>query len=308
MSSGPIVLQNDDAKAVILPRAGGRIISFESHGREWLWRNPELISDSWEFLEDPARAQEATDLGTWKNWGGDKSWPAPQGWSTDAEWAGPPDPVLDSGEYKATIIDEGRECLLRSAPDPRTGLEIERRIRLPKSGAILSVDTKMTNASQEEKTWACWTVTQVNTEVEPGEKSPWVQVGALEDIEPVVLFEALGRPRAEALQNNAWKVPVERVVGKLGFPGANGVLNVIFDNGLYFRQKFNVETDKPYPDRGSRAEIWMQFPTETPIESLNGLSLTGTLVEIEALGPLSRLMPGESTSLHVEWSVSATAS
>jgi hypothetical protein len=303
MSSQAIVLQNDDAKVVIIPRAGGRIISFESHGREWLWRNPELISDRWEFLEDPALAQKATDLGTWKNWGGDKSWPAPQGWSTDTEWAGPPDPILDSGAYTATVIQEGRVCLLKSAPDSRTGLQIERRISMPDRGANLSVMTSMTNTSKDRKTWACWTVTQVNTEVSPGEPQPWVEVGNLDDIEPVVLFEALGKPRAEALGKQGWKIPVEKVVGKLGFPGANGSLEVKFEDGLCFGQQFKVERGKIYPDQGSRAEIWMQFPTETPIESLSGLSLTGTLVEIEALGPLTTLEPGESTSLLVEWSV-----
>ena len=38
-------------------------------------------------------------LVNWKNYGGAKTWPAPQGWDGAGQWPGPPDPVLDSGRY-----------------------------------------------------------------------------------------------------------------------------------------------------------------------------------------------------------------
>ena len=47
----------------------------------------------------------------------------------------------------------------------------------------------------------------------------------------------------------------------------------------------------------------MQFPISTPIESLAGLKLTASLVELECLGPLEILQPGQSTSLDVRWTV-----
>lgn len=303
MSSEIIVLENARSRAVILPRAGGRIISFEAASREWLWSNPDLLSPEWTFLEDPSLAQQATDLGTWKNWGGDKSWPAPQGWSSRDEWAGPPDPVLDSGGYSAQVVREGSECLLTSQGDARTGLQIQRRITMNEGSAGLRVDTTMTNISEEPRTWACWTVTQVNTSVSNGESHAWVEVGQFEDAEPVVLFEALGKPTASRIDEETLRVPVENVVGKLGFPGASGSISVHFPGGEYLLQQFEVDYAGHYPDNGSRAELWMQFPTERPIESLDGLSLTGKLVEIECLGPLAELLPGQSTSLSVDWSV-----
>ena len=38
-------------------------------------------------------------LAAWKNYGGDKTRPAPQGWDNDEQWHGPPDPILDTSRY-----------------------------------------------------------------------------------------------------------------------------------------------------------------------------------------------------------------
>ena len=45
-------------------------------------------------------AGDGDDSFNWKNYGGAKTWPAPQGWDGEGQWPGPPDPVLDSGTLR----------------------------------------------------------------------------------------------------------------------------------------------------------------------------------------------------------------
>ena len=40
-------------------------------------------------------------IAAWKNYGGGKTWPAPQGWDRPDQWHGPPDPVLDTGPTRS---------------------------------------------------------------------------------------------------------------------------------------------------------------------------------------------------------------
>jgi hypothetical protein len=54
--------------------------------------------------------------------GGDKLWPAPQGWNNDAQWPGPPDAVLDGQPYRAEMLDGGAALRLTSRDDPRSGI------------------------------------------------------------------------------------------------------------------------------------------------------------------------------------------
>lgn len=300
----PVWLRSPSISVGLLPALGGRIVSVHALGREWLWRNPALIGPDLTCLRDPAGARHATTLGDWWNWGGDKSWPAPQGWSTEDEWPGPPDPILDAGEYDAEGAPDGLSCRMVSRPDPRTGLQVSRWVRLDASRATMTVHTTMVNVSDRPRTWACWTVTQV--EVEGPARGATVRVGYEHDApEPVVMFSPLGTPRVSEWHSDHVVIPVEDVVGKLGFPGATGWIE--FRSGdLALRQSFAVEPDAGYPDGGSRVELWMQYPTEQPLASLQGLSLDARLVELECLSPLRQLAPGEETSLEVEWAFSRT--
>lgn len=286
-----------------MPDIGGRIISFRALGREWLWRNPQLISDQYELLASPTGARSATTLGEWWNWGGDKSWPAPQGWSTNQEWAGPPDPILDSGPYTVVSSDQV-SCRTMSNPDPRTGLQIERLITMQPEIPGLSLTTTMTNTSPETRSWACWTVTQVKAENRPGNRVARVVIEQHNQPKPhVVMFEAVGKPRVHFDESGALEFPIQDFVGKLGFPSASGLIRYINADGGFFQQNFAVQEGAEYTDGGSRAQVWMQFPTKEPIESLQGLTLDARLVELECLSPLTSMQPGESVSLTVDWLV-----
>ena len=90
-------LANPLIELQILPEIGGRIIQFKLGDREFLWVNPQLAG---KFPEPNGLNAE----GGWFNIGGDKLWPAPQGWDNDQQWPGPPDAVLDGQPYECESL------------------------------------------------------------------------------------------------------------------------------------------------------------------------------------------------------------
>jgi hypothetical protein len=119
----------------------------------------------------------------------------------------------------------------------------------------------------------------------------------------VVLFEAIGKPRARPDEAGNLEMILEDVVGKVGFPAASGEIRFVTGDGLFLQQTFEVDESATYPDGGSRAQVWMQYAVGEPIDSLQGLTLNERLVELECLSPLTRLEPGEQVSLTVDWFV-----
>jgi hypothetical protein len=229
-------------------------------------------------------------LASWRNWGGDKTWPAPQGWSTDAEWHGPPDPVLDGGAYE--VAEDDGAVVMRSQADPRTGLRIVRRVALDADAAKVVLGLAFEAVADRPVRWAIWNVTQL-----PG-GGDGVFVG-VHDPAVAVLFAATGTPRHTRAAPGVLHVPNQDVVGKLGFPGAVGWIAQARD-GVVLTQRWPVRQDAAYPDEGSRAEVWLQHPLERPLEDLGGLRPADRVVELEALGPLVDLAPGERSTLEVE--------
>ena len=89
-------IANHFVRLVAVPDIGGRIMAYDLGDHPFFFVDPELAGK----LFSPEENQGDGSLAAWKNYGGDKTWPAPQGWETDAQWHGPPDPVLDTGRYR----------------------------------------------------------------------------------------------------------------------------------------------------------------------------------------------------------------
>ena len=73
------------------------------------------------------------------------------------------------------------------------------------------------------------------------------------------LFSVTGNVSWERLTANVIHVPVQDVVGKLGFVSAVGWLAFRAEDGMTLVQQFTPEPDAVYPDGGARAEIWLQY-------------------------------------------------
>jgi hypothetical protein len=308
-ASGPyevVWLDNGRLRLGIVPLLGGRLLSLVHDGAELLWRNTALLDDRLHPVGGHRPAPTSGPMADWANYGGDKTWPAPQGWSSAREWAGPPDPVLDSGPYTAEVREEGdgAAVTLESGHDPRTGLRLRREIRLGAGRAWYDLRLTAVNESSAPVRWALWNIAQypgggvVRVEVEAGSGEP---------VELAVGTAAPTWTRAgagERAGTDVLEVPAQEVVGKLGFPGATGRLTYA-RRGHRLTMEWDVRAGAAYPDGGSRAEVWMEHPLERPLEHLGGLNPPDRIVECEALGPWERLEPGAATSLGVRVRVEA---
>lgn len=75
-------LKNEFIEVAIAPELGGRIMEFSLSGRNFLFENPLLKG------AENVQPTSAWD-GKWLNYGGEKIWPAPQGWGDpEREWGG----------------------------------------------------------------------------------------------------------------------------------------------------------------------------------------------------------------------------
>ncbi|OQO89701.1 hypothetical protein B1813_22655 [Saccharomonospora piscinae] len=287
-------LSNDRLRLGIVPELGGRLLSLSRQdGRELLWRDENLLTDELRFRDGHVHRPVAGSLGDWVNYGGDKTWPAPQGWESRDQWAGPPDPVLDSGAYAVTtdVRDGLATVTLTSGDDPRTGLRLRRRFELRDGGDGYRLTLSALNTSGRSVRWALWNVTQLAADGEGG-----TLVGGPERV--TRLLAGTGYPRWEQ-RGDATYVPHQEVVGKLGFPAATGWLSHTGDDTT-LTQRFAVDPGAEYPDRGSRVEVWLECPLPEPLAELGGLNPPARIVECEVLGPLTTLRPGEETTLSID--------
>jgi hypothetical protein len=292
--SGPydvVWLDNGALRLGVVPALGGRLLSAMRERTELLWRNRALLDERLHPVAGHRPRPASGAMANWVNYGGDKTWPAPQGWSSPEEWAGPPDPVLDSGAYSVDI-DAGRVTLV-SGHDPRTGLRLRRELRLPAGAASYELSLTATNESRSVVRWALWNVAQL-----PGGGIVHVGVGRERD-DPVELAVGTVAPAWRRLGDGVIAVPAQDAVGKLGFPGAGGWLSYR-RGGRELTIEFDVDEHATYPDAGSRAEVWMEHPLERPLDHLGGLDPPDRIVECEVLGPWEPLAPGASTSLELK--------
>jgi len=145
-----IRLANGILELFVVPEIGGRVIQLRVGDLDLFYVNHRH--------EGRVYRPEENDLDSgWKNYGGSKVWPAPQGWASDAEWPGPPDPVLDGGVYSCEIVQERGETAavrLESSPDQYTGLTFVRVIRIFRDAARVEVRHTMRNTSTRRVRWA----------------------------------------------------------------------------------------------------------------------------------------------------------
>lgn len=276
-----------------VPGLGGRLLSVRLGDTELLWHNASLLDSALNPVGGHVFRPNSGRMGDWVNYGGDKTWPAPQGWDRDGQWPGPPDPVLDSGPYTVDSL-AANTVTLTSAADPRTGLRIARRCSLPPGRAGYRLRLTATNVSDRTVRWSLWNVTQF-----PGGGDVLVGLRAGRTPAVVELVAGTGNPRYEPIADGRVRVPNQDVVGKLGFPGATGWV-AYAAAGYTATLSFAVDETGEYPDLGSPLEVWLEHPLPAPLAALGGLDPPARIVECEVLGPLTELAPGASTSLTID--------
>ena len=302
-----LALRNGLIELQVLPEIGGRIIQFKLGGKEFLWVNPQLAG------QFPPSNGLAAD-GGWFNVGGDKLWPAPQGWDNDAQWPGPPDAVLDGQPYRAELLDNGTAVRLTSRDDPRSGIRFSRTVRPLADRSGVRFEATMTNVDAKPRRWGIWAHTQLDASKRdgPGFNSLMRAYCLLNPQSSFprgygVIFGEEDNPSFHADRRRGLLcVDYRYQVGKIGVDSPGGwVATVDGAGGAVFVQRFTFEPKKEYPD-GASVEFWHNGTGK--IHAYNkDMTLSSNpaenpfVFESEVLSPLVRLSPGESYTWHYEW-------
>jgi hypothetical protein len=257
-------LANQEAEVIVVP-AIGRVMSFRFlHGENVFWEDRSLAGQrgNWNGKE-------------WINFGGDKTWPAPEAdWGRHTgrkEWM--PPPAFDSLPVEARV--EGRQVVLTSPVDPYYGVRTVRRLSL--FGSNLQILTRYEKVSGDPFKIGIWVISQFKDPVAvympvPANSiftnghfifgpEPWPQLQR----RGAVLEMTRDRKTAHKMGGDA---------RQLLWVGAHEMCLV----------SASSSSVGEYPDRGASAEV---YTNPDPKE----------YVELELLGPLAQLQPGQTITL-----------
>jgi len=258
-----LLLRNATAEAVIVP-AIGRVMQFRFDGEEGpFWENQRLFGR----LPDPKS-------GEWANFGGDKTWPAPQAdWLKVTPRGWPPPTAFDSLPVEAKV--EGSAVTLISPVDPHYGIRTRRHVELDPAKPIMHITTEYEKVAGEPSRVAVWVITQLR--------------------DPVAVYAPVPEgsifPAGYSQQSGALPLDLQVSRGLLSLrrdPQQSAKVGTDAGALLWVGEKVMLLIESPrlpggeYPDAGSSAEV---YTNPDPF----------AYVELELLGPLQTLQPGEKT-------------
>jgi hypothetical protein len=300
-------LANEWIHLTVAPGIGGRVIQFELGEHPFFWVNPELAG------QRPPPSGLGPD-GAWLNYGGDKLWPAPQGWSGEHEWPGPPDAVLDGQPYQIERGANDGWIRVTSGDDPRSGIRFSRKIRVLPHGTGVHVEATMTNVGDKPRRWGIWAHTQLDAGARDGTGynplmkayTPYNPESHFQHGYDVIFGEPDNPSFAKDTERRLITVKYLYKVGKIGVDSPGGwVATVDGATGDVFVQRFVYEPDKEYPE-GSSVEFWHNglgriHAFNQDIEMPDNRSENPYIFESEILSPFAALEPGESYTWKYEW-------
>jgi hypothetical protein len=305
-----VCLSNGLIELQVLPDVGGRVIQLKLGGKEFLWVNPQLAGKL------PLSNGLAAD-GGWFNAGGDKLWPAPQGWDNDQQWPGPPGAVLDGQPYKLQPLGGQRGATairLTSGNDPATGIQFSRVVRIFDGNSRVSFEATMRNVDTKPRRWGIWAHTQLNGGKADGSgHNPLMQAWC--PLNPQsrfpkgysLIFGEKDHPSFQPdTRRGLMRVCYQYKVGKIGLDSRAGwVATVDGQNGAVFVQRFVFEPKKEYPD-GASVEFWLNGVGRIRAYNRDMIMPANAaenpyVFESELLSPYAKLQPGQSYTWRYDW-------
>lgn len=260
-----VTLSNGTIEVVVVPEVG-RIMQMRFAGEADgpFWENRKL-----DGTDPDSHSSE------WINFGGDKTWPAPQSeWERITGRGWPPPAGFDSQAIEAQM-EEGVLVLLSKA-DPHYGIEIERRIRLADQAAEMTVRTTYRKKFGTAVPVSIWVITQLKDPV-----AVFMPLPAASIFEGGYCRQSSKLPEGLKIEDSVLSctrstsasTKIGSDASQLIWAGEKELLEIISAR----------EDEGEFPDQGSSAEI---YTNPDPL----------TYVELELLGPLRKLAIGESMS------------
>lgn len=303
-------LSNALVQVHIAPEIGGRVVQFRVGQKDFFWVNPKLAVA-------PPTPSGLSPEGEWLNYGGDKLWPAPQGWNGPETWPGPPDAVIDGLPYVLEILPAkpGEASVkLTSGKDPLTGIQFSRIIRIFNDTTRVQVEASMKNIDAKPRRWGIWAHTQLDAST-LNPKKPNERLRAWCPVNPHSRFlkgyDVLFGENQNPSFHTDWRrglveADYQYRVGKIAVDSPAGwVATVDGRQGWVFVQRFTFQTNQPYPDNGS-VEFWHNgvgriHAFNRDIDLPKDPKENPFVFESEILSPYCALQPGESQTWSYDW-------
>jgi hypothetical protein len=264
------VLTNGTVEVVVVPEVG-RVMQFHFVGEDPVfWENPALYGKT----PDP-------DSKEWQNFGGDKSWPAPQPeWPKliGREW--PPPAAFDSKPVKAETHDGVIE--LTNPIEPAYGIRVRRTISLDARNPVMTIRTAYEKLDGVPIKVGIGVITQFR--------------------EPERAFMVLPRkphfPGGYVQLN--WTTPADLKVADGLLSLKSGIQSQIGSDAetlLWMNDKYVVRIDSPrtqgaeYADEGANAIIYTSAKADA-------------YIELEPFGPLKTMRVGDRIEHTVKYTLS----
>lgn len=301
---------NELIRLVAVPDIGGRIMAYDLGSYPYLYIDRDLAGK----LFSPEENQGDGSLAAWKNYGGDKTWPSPQGWDNDEQWAGPPDCILDTGRYHLDLCTAGAEAATVKMTSPAgspTGVQITRQATIRPGSSRVTLDLSFHNISTRKVRWSIWDVVQLRAErkTSTGQLEPETECVVSAPLNPDSKFDAgyyvmFGDPENPQwtsdpasglfLGNYRWEI------GKVGLDSRAGW--AAFANKAEqqaFVARYVSQPGQDYPDDGAGVEFWTVGRGK--VANLDYEQSQIYLMEVEVLSPFYLMKPGETASFRIEW-------
>ncbi|AIE87967.1 hypothetical protein [Fimbriimonas ginsengisoli] len=258
-------ISNDLVDVVVVPKIG-RVMRYGFLGMpNQLWENSAL-------------AGKASTGKDWNNFGGDKMWSAPQ-----SDWNWPPDPDIDGSAWTAEPIPNG--VRITSPRGKKSKVRFVRDITLAPLSTDVHFRNRMDNLGARRE-MAPWQITQivdpysVFLPFEPTGQNPkgW------RAIEGKRLDPALHELTADGLRIKRG----DRIAYKIGAFSSKGEITASQFGSSVFHFSTRTYRNQRYADGGSAMEVFTSAGADK-------------YVELELLGPLSRMDNGEGAYLETTW-------
>jgi len=296
----------------IAPEIGGRAIQLRLGDQEYFFVNADLAGKILPAEQNNLKAG-------WANYGGDKVWPAPEGWSNDDQWPSIPYYLLDGSKFDAEITSHnaGEVAVKVTSPkDPRTGVQFVRTFHVYANTTRIKVEQVMRNISKRQIRWGIWHLIQHDAADahDPAKPNPELYMYVplnRQSKYPRGYYNPYGdvlHPSYELIDDGRLlRVHYLYRVGKAAADSDRGwyaVVNGQKDIGLVENFKYFPGMD--YPD-GASVESWNDGPgtiSRGPFDQVlpDDPKKTPYFFESEVLSPYAQLEPGEEYSFPIYWS------
>ncbi|MGA2630560.1 MAG: DUF4380 domain-containing protein [Terriglobia bacterium] len=296
----------------VAPDIGGRAIQLRLADQEYFFVNPDLAGK--------VLPPEQNNLKSgWANYGGDKVWPGPEGWSNDDQWPSIPYYILDGSKFDSEITsnNSGEVAVKVTSPkDPRSGVQFVRTYHVYANTTRVLVEQVMRNISKRQIRWGVWHLIQNDAADANDPSKPNPDLYMYVPLNPksqyaagyYVMFGDVRHPSYQVVDNGRMlKIHYLYRVGKIAADSSAGWFAVV--NGqknIGLIENFKYFPGMEYPDGGS-VESWNDGPgiiSRGPYDQIlpDDPKKTPYFFESEGMSPYATLEPGDEYSYPISWS------